>query len=176
MPSFPELEKLSVTDSNIDPAVAAFEEVTIASSLTASLADKATKLCCKTAVAESPESIVSVAASMVNVCDAIAAELGATFINEPAKADAKRIINLFEKFVFNTLTFHASIGILLSIKNILLNNIMIPSSHSFALNYHFFAKYDRADKSTYKGNPSYCRKRPKPGPLCRRPGFESKTV
>jgi len=92
----------------IEPAVEAFEEVTMASSLTASLAARATKLCCKTAVAESPVSMESVAASIVNVCDAIAAELGAILNEEAIKVKANVKINLFEKLVLITTTpFHA---------------------------------------------------------------------
>jgi hypothetical protein len=44
----------------------------------------------------------SVAASMVNVCEAIAAELGTTLNEEVTRAKTIVKINLFEKLVINT--------------------------------------------------------------------------
>jgi hypothetical protein len=73
------LVKLSVSVIIIFPAVAALDEVTIARITTESCAlPKLTNWCVSTAVAESPKTIESVAASIVNVCAATVAWDGKT--------------------------------------------------------------------------------------------------
>jgi len=77
------------------PAVAAFEDVTIARKITEStLLPKLTKLWVKTAVADSPTVMESVAASMDNECAVTADCAGGTATKVPNNPTTANLITL----------------------------------------------------------------------------------